>query len=175
MSLTLVTAASPFVTLDEAKLNSRVTHDDDDARIEGLIGAAIAYAERWTSRKFMPSTWDYALDVFPSGSISLPLAPVTSVVSFGYEDALGVPQIVAGYSRDGSALSLSGGWPNGSGIVVRFVAGDGDPEAIKIARQAVLMLVSHWYEARETASEKAMTEIPMGAHALLNLHRQMFV
>jgi uncharacterized phiE125 gp8 family phage protein len=172
MSLTLVTPAEMPVTVEEVRANSRIDGTADDDLIEGLIAAAVSYIESWTSRKFAPATWDYTADAFPTGAIYLPLSPVASVASIAYADANSDPQVVTGYTVDGVALSLAGGWPTGSSVVVRFVAGDGVPAAVK---QAVLLLVGHWYENRETASDKALPEIPMGAHALLNLHRQMFV
>ncbi len=172
MSLTLVTPAVWPVTVDDAKANSRVSYDDDDFLIAGLISAATSYAERWCSQKFAPETWDYALDAFPSGSIELPLSPVTSVASISYVDSNDEAATIAGFALNSGRVSVSGEWPSGSSVVVRFTAGNGVPAAV---RQAILLLVGHWYETRETASETAMAEAPMGAHTLLNLYRQMFV
>lgn len=172
MSLTIVTPAAAFVSVDDVRANSRIDGDEDDALIEGLISAAISYAERWTSRQFAPATWDYGINAFPEkgAAIDLPLWPVVSVASISYDD--GSPQELTAYTLEDGALSVSGDWPTGSEIVVRFIAGDGVPAAV---RQAILLIVGHWYEHRETASDTALSEIPMGAHALLNLHRQMFV
>lgn len=172
MSLMLVTPADLPVTVDDVRANSRIDDTDNDALIEGMIKAAMGYAEQWSSRKFAAATWDFGLSAFPLGSICLPLEPVTSVTSIAYLDSHGAPQTVTGYTLTGSDVSFEGGWPPGTEIVVRFVAGEGVPHEV---RQAILLLVGHWYESRETAGEAQMHEIPMGAHALLNLHRKMFV
>lgn len=41
--------------------------------------------------------------------------------------------------------------------------------------QATLMIVSHWYAHRESVSESAMVEVPMGAMHLLQPYRRMGV
>ncbi|MGU3496297.1 head-tail connector protein [Xanthobacteraceae bacterium A53D] len=39
-------------------------------------------------------------------------------------------------------------------------------------REAILMLVGHWYEQRGAASEAAMVEVPFGFHDLIARHRK---
>lgn len=184
MSLVLVEAADPAVTVSEAKANMRVDHDADDALIGTLIRAATAHAERWTGMAFEPSTWDLVLDRFPSAEIAVPLSPLVSVTSVTYVDEDGAEQTVAGSdfvadtaSRDGWIVPADGfAWPATlaaiNSVRVRFVAGRGTPDD---ARQAILLLVGHWYANREAATDAQRHEIPLGVNALLNLHRRLFV
>lgn len=176
MTLVLVTPASPSVTLAEAKVHLRIDDGDDDALVSALISAAVAHAERWTGIALEEAVWSLSLDGFPSGGIGIPLAPVISVDAVAYLDAEGATQSFADFYVAGQRVYPSSTWPatqaRAGAVTVEFTAGAGTPADV---RAAILLMIGHWYERREAASEKGMTEIPMGAYALLNLHRQLFV
>lgn len=53
------------VSIDEAKLHLRVTHDDEDTLIATLISAARLHAENYCRRAFVTQKWDLYLDAFP--------------------------------------------------------------------------------------------------------------
>jgi uncharacterized phiE125 gp8 family phage protein len=68
-------------------------------------------------------------------------------------------------------------WPDSLGIqnavTLTYTAGYGAtanlvPEGLKTA---IKMLVSHWYEHRETAAEKQLMTIPLAVESLLWQHR----
>jgi hypothetical protein len=73
MSLRLIQppAVEP-ITLDEAKVQARIDHDDDDALLEGFIGAAREWCEQFTSRVFITQTWRLTLDRFPVPGVMQP-------------------------------------------------------------------------------------------------------
>lgn len=183
MSLVLVAPGALAVSVEAVKANLRVDNDAEDALIEGLIRAATAHAERWTGIAFEAATWDMYLDAFPSAEIAIPLAPLVSVTSVSYVDADGALQTVSASdftvdsaSRDGWIVPADGfSWPammaTINAVTIRFVAGRGTPED---AKQAIHLLVGHWYANREAATEPQRHEIPMGVNALLNLHRRLF-
>lgn len=68
-------------------------------------------------------------------------------------------------------------WPSvrcqPNAITVRFVAGHGlNPGGIpEPLRQAILLMVGHWYESREAVTASAMSELPLGASALIAPYR----
>lgn len=185
MGLAIVTpAASDPVTTAEAKSHLRVEVSDDDTLISNLISAATELAQTITGRQFINATFDYTLDGFPSGDqIILPRSPLSSVSSITYTDADGNTGQVfssSSYTADTYhtpgrvALKYGASWPShrreANGVVIRFVAGYGAnttdvPEA---ARQAILLMVGHWYEHREAASELSLREVPMAARSLLD-------
>lgn len=177
MSLRLVTPPDGFpVTAAEAKAACRVLHDDEDGYFDLLIAAATDHVERFTGRAILPQTWEMVLDAF-SDAILIPRGPVTEIEAISYFDSDEAEQTVSTstYVLDdvsdpqwvvrGSAYS----WPvvadGVNNVTIRFVAGyETMPAALK---QAILLLVAHWYRNREAASDKAMAEMPHSVEALL--------
>lgn len=193
MGLSLVTAPTVYpVTLQVAKNHLRVDNDiiEDDALIMGLIAAATEYAETFTRRALISQTWDYKRDAFPNGDgFYLPLPALQSVTSITYTDSDGTSQtfssskyIVDTDSKPGRiALAYQQSWPVTRNIInavtTRFVAGYGDdpadvPESIRLA---MLLMIGHWYENRESVaalpSGMTFTECPESAKALMWQHR----
>lgn len=77
------------LTLDQAKAQCKVEHDDEDDLIEGLIIAAREQAEHLSGRPFITQVWEQVLDSFPCGAIELGKANVLSIVSVKYLDENG--------------------------------------------------------------------------------------
>lgn len=183
--MTLVRVLAPVeypVTVDDVKANSRIDGDDENVLIAGLISAAVARAEMETGRAFAPQTWRMVVDQFPAGEIVIPLGPIAGHVEITYADADGGEQVVPPddytvdtASADGRVIP-TGSWPTAAGTVgsvaVQFEVGADCPEDV---RQAILLMVGHWFEHREDASDKPLAAIPYGVTALLSLHRRMFV
>lgn len=183
--MTLIRISGPTVypvTLDEAEANSRIEPGGQDLHLLGLIAAATARVETETGRAFSEQTWEWVMDAFPAGEIVIPAGPIKSVISVIYTDAAGnqvtVPEAdyrVDTVSDDGRVIPVSG-WPAAgpgpNAVRVRFVLGQDCPADVK---QAILLLVGHWTQNREDASEEGLRSIPYGVKALLGLHRRMFV
>lgn len=184
MALVLITppAVEP-VDLLEAKLHLRVDGADDDALILSLIRAAREWCEHFTNRAFITQTWELWLDAWPAESvITIPLPPLQSVVSLKYLDEDGVEHtissddyVVDATSQPGRlALKSTAGWPSTAlypigGVRLRFTVGYGNsandvPECV---RQAIRLLVGHWYENRENSTTANLRQIPMAAEMLL--------
>lgn len=190
MSLTLVTApTSEPVTLSEAKAHLRVDFDEDDALIRNLIVAATDWVEGQTKRALITQTWDYSIDWgWPYRNampyIRLPLNPVASVTSITYVDGnspnptLTTAEYEVTLRQHGSfivpAYGVSWDTPRSvpSAIVVRFVAGESSaPQPLK---QAILILIAHWYEKREPTLGGigvATVEIPLTVESLISPYR----
>lgn len=192
MALSLVTApAVPPITVADAKLQCRIPHDDEDALIVGLVEAARSRAEAVTGRQLIQATWDLKLDTFPCGyELRLPKAPLIAVTSFSYVDTNGVTQVwgtsnyqvdaPVGPTADRGRIQAAFGtsWPpvrtdTLNAIAIRFVAGYGaDANDVPAAiRQAMLLMITTWYELRDDLALVASAPAPLGALALLTPYK----
>lgn len=166
--LTLQTApASEPITLDEAKVQIGIANGITyhDRYIENLITAARQKVEIDTGRAMINQTWDFVFDCFPLGldAIYLPKAPLSSVTHVKYYDTSNVQQTMATTvyktltTREPGEIRLKyqQAWPflySEAGVIeVRFVAGYGTTATSVPAglRQAMLMLMGHWFNNRE--------------------------
>ncbi|MGH9649596.1 MAG: head-tail connector protein, partial [Terriglobales bacterium] len=125
-----------------------------------------------------------------SSEIRIPRAPLKvngGIVHVKYLDAAGAQQtlaagtdyVVAARSEPARVMPAYGkswpgtrNWIDATGnypVEVRFIGGYGaDPKDVpENFRQAILLLVGHWYENREEVSEASLGQIPMAAEALL--------
>ena len=185
MTLRRVVAPTDFpVTLVEVKSHLRVEVDTEDDLLAIYIAAATAHAERYTGQAFAAQTWDEVLDAFPEAEIQLTRGPVASVDSVNYIDEDGAEQVVDSGDYEVDTVLPYGWvvpaadipWPTTmetiNAVWVRFVVGEIAHEDVK---HALLLIVGHWYQNRESASADNLREVPLGAMALLSLHRRMFV
>lgn len=177
------------VTLVEAKAHARVSHDDDDALLTGLLRAARQWCEHYTRRAFIAQSWALSLSTSPSKRfVELPRAPalgVTSVYLYDEED-VAILWDAANYyvdvGGDPARLVLREGavWPalirDVGGMVIEYTAGYGAdgvsvPHGIKLA---ILQLVTHWYEHRgEAITGEAIVKTPLTIEALLAPYRAL--
>jgi uncharacterized phiE125 gp8 family phage protein len=121
------------------------------------------------------------------GPIMLPKPPLVSVESIDYiEPATGELAtldparyvVVAGGRLQGSVEPVPGvGFPatraQHDAVRIDYTAGYGtSADAVPAAiGQAMLLLVGHWYRAREAATETPWSCLPLGVRALLTPHR----
>jgi len=183
--------ASEPITLAEAKSHLRVDFADDDTLIGALITAAREYCEDVLGRALMTRTLEGALDDEPDGdSITLPRPPLSSVRSIKFYDTDDVATTVdpADYLVDTTSepgrvvLNDGAEWPQvdlrpANAVVIEFDAGFGDePEDVPAKfRQAMLLMIGHWYTHREEVSvgSGSAMSIPFAASALLQVDRVM--
>lgn len=173
--------ASEVVTLEEAKAHLRVSHGDDDHYISTLINAAVEFASVASGRVLGEREYEVLFDGFPAGRLVIPVAPLQSIDAVEYLDHQGVAQPYSTYrvfgvnvASYGYILPESGfDWPATNGepesVTVSLTAGSNDiPRAV---RHAILLLISTWYELRESVSADDFKEIPFSVSALLLPHR----
>jgi uncharacterized phiE125 gp8 family phage protein len=152
------------ISLDEAKLHCRVDGDADDLLVSSLILAARLHIERCLDLALVSQSWSLYLDRWPDAHhVELPLAPLIGVDAvrlysptdtnvtldpglFAVDTLSRRPRLAR---RDGQSWPLPGRVING--IEIAFTAGYGvAAEDVPMpVRQALKMLVAHWYEARE--------------------------
>jgi uncharacterized phiE125 gp8 family phage protein len=168
------------VTRNEAKAHCRIDLNDDDALVDGLIKAAREWCENRIGQQFMPATWRLKLDRFPSWTIELPRPPLTAVSSVVYLDTAGASQTLSSslYRVDTDSMpgrltpAYSQLWPVTysvtSAVTITYTAGYASASAVpQSIKQAILLLVGHWYENREATSDANLREIPQAVESLL--------
>jgi hypothetical protein len=154
----------------------RLTMDRFPGRSErgryGFIGPSDILAGGWSC--------------FERHMIRLPRPPVQSIEAVKYYDPDGVLQTLAAneyhadLTREPARLAPAPGdgakgWPSAqrrmAAVQIEYTAGYGDaaavPESIK---NAILLMVGHWYENREEVIIGQAMPIPMGACSLLDMH-----
>jgi uncharacterized phiE125 gp8 family phage protein len=150
------------VTITEAKAQVNMANDNSqDTFLTSLIAPARAYVEKISTytlvagtRVFTFTQWGDFLEIF--------LRPITSVTSVGYIDEDGNAASYTGYLAPLGAYPLrvfpaaNDDFPtiaDGTTITVTVAAGALDSSSVEylIAKRAILLLIGHWFEYRESA------------------------
>ena len=177
------------VSLAEAKAHLRVDGSDEDTLIASLITSARVHIETTLGQALNTQSWSLFLDRWPAvATVSLLRAPVISVDAVKTYDADDVAtdfapeNYFADTVSDPPRLLLRGAtpWPQpgriGNGIEIAFTAGYGAaafdvPEPF---RQAILMLVAHWFENREMVALSGQpTKVPATVMSLITPYRRV--
>lgn len=179
-------AAMP-VTVPEVKANSRISGTVDDVLIGALIASAVDHLDGWSGilgRCLIEQVWTYSLRSWPAYGVALPFPDVSSVV-VKYRDENDTEQTFVGsnYRLVEGASGTEVEWVDGfsapsmtkrsDAISIEMTVGYGAdatfvPPAIK---QAILLLVGHWYENRETVVVGTIVaDLPFAVKALLAPH-----
>lgn len=188
--MTLVMTSGPLaepVSVADAKAHMRIDTDAEDALIASLIVTSRLHIEAALGLALLTQAWSYFVDAWPrSREIVLPLKPVQTVTTVRVWAQDGTSQTLAAetYTLDGEGmpprlvLSRSAALPapgrSASGIEIAFSAGFGDAgiDVPAPIRQALLLLVAHWFENREpNRIGAADTEIPHMISTLLAPYR----
>lgn len=186
MAAVLVQApASEPVSLAEAKAQLRVVGTDDDQLLAALITAARRVVEARTGLCLIAQAWLCLRDGWPEdGVIELPVAPLIDVEEigvFGEDDQKAVIDpahyIVDAASRPPRVL-LRGSrqWPrpgravNGIGLRVQAGFGPSAADVPQPLRQAVELLVAHFYAQR---GDEPGGGLPVSLGALLDPFRMV--
>ncbi len=187
LTITSVPGLEP-ITLAEAKEHLNYTESADDDYITSLIKAARKYAEHFQNRVFITQTWDLFCDAFPVGGVVLliPTTVLQTIDEIKYYDTDGVEQtwsdtlyqydITSKPARllpepDESYPDTQSGKMNA--VQITFTAGYG-PAASDVpeqTKQAMLLLIGHYYENREEVVVGVTpSAVPFAARALLTLN-----
>lgn len=190
MPLTIVTepATEPVTVADiNSFLRLTGTGASGDTIISGLISAARRYCEQIQNRAYIDQTLRLTIDGFPGRDyIDLPRAPVSTVASIVYYGTgnTAATMTAANYFVDTASspgrvhLAYGESWPSttlrpANGVVIQYTAGYGSAATSVPAevKQAIKLIVGHFWEHREETDIKELHEIPMGAESLLSLDR----
>lgn len=188
-------AAGEQIDIDTARRHCRITPEgsppahEDDALLEDVyIPAAREWCEDYAGVLMAQRQYEYVLDEFPAeNSIVLPIGPVTSVYEITYLDADGVEQTLAptDYTFDDVSvpqrvvLNPDVTWPETDAVInavrIGFYAGYDTPGTSptgfvlpRRARIAMLLVLTHLYENRGIAVDRALSEVPEGPKCWLD-------
>lgn len=170
------------VSLVDARVHCHVDEGEWDALLGGLIAAALAYCDGWRGvlgRCLLAQTWRVEFDCWEQ-CLRLPFPDVVAgsvVVTFvdadGAASALDagsydvLEDAVGGFVRFRDAYGGPGTLAEVGGVRVaaQFAAPEG---VVAQARQAMLLMVGHWFANREAVNVGNITSVlPMGAEMLL--------
>jgi uncharacterized phiE125 gp8 family phage protein len=174
----VLTSGPPLepVTVAEAKAHLRVDGSDEDTLIASLILTARLHLETTLGLALVVQSWRLLLDRWPlTKDLELPLRPLQAIDAVRVLPAEGAATVIdpANYLADTASvpprLVRTGViWPQpgkaANGVEIDFTAGYGALAADVPAplRQALLLLVAHWYENREPIAVGAPETIVPG-------------
>lgn len=187
LSITTQPATEPITTA-EAKIHLGIASAVTgwDTLIAALITAARKYVEDFTNRSLITTVWKLKLDSLPydQPSLQLPRSPLITVDSLKYYDNDGTEQTwdaanyIVSIDREPARVSLAYSivWPSAryraDAITVNFTAGYGSAGSVpQVFKQAILLIIGHWFEHRSEVEGGNLREIPLGVKALLEMYR----
>lgn len=185
-AVSVVTPADGLaITAVEMRDHLRIRSAVEDSYVESLIRAATTLIDgpSGIGAAMLPQSWRYALDAFPSGVLRLPGRGIASVASVNYVDETGGDQVMAPADyrlvakSNAARIEAVGVWPETAAQIgavwVDYQLGGTADEGLK---QALRLIVAHWYENREEFTNIGqMTQIPMGAKNILMRHNAQLV
>lgn len=190
---TSTAATIKALTVADAKTHLNVTHNEDDSLISDYIDAATKVLQDRCGRCFVEETRKLVMNGFDDKRyvhdrvIYLPRSPVSSVSSITYVNSsagttstlASTDYVVSAYDKPGRiSEAYNATWPTPrcqpNNVTVTYLTGSSTTTASVPAniKQALRMLVAHWYRNRESALVGTVsTEISMGLDALLESER----
>ncbi|WP_180966887.1 head-tail connector protein [Cohaesibacter celericrescens] len=161
------------VSLADIKAFLKLDSDAEDDLLRAFISSARVHLEHLTGRQFITQTWRVLLDGDLGRRISLPLQPVSNIVSAAIlsEDgdllSLATESFALYQSHNPALIVNSGGMLLTAGqrlqLDLETGYGPSDEDVPMPLKQALKMIVAEWYERRLIADP---TQLPTLAKAL---------
>ena len=161
------------VTLSQAKKQLEIADSDTshDTHLNLLIQAAREQFEHDTSLLCYTQTWTLTADSFWDEDLHLPHRPIQSLTSITYYDSANSTQTLATsvYALDAAQqkirLKYDQDWPytvdRWDAVTITYVGGYSTTATIPaIAKQAVLLLIAHYFEHRGDGLVDAVNTFP---------------
>lgn len=184
-SLLLTAPAVEPLSLTEAKAFLRVEHSADDELIAALAAGSRIHVETQTRRALITQSWRIVIDCWPEdGRLPVRPAPLQDVTAARVYDFDGHARMLdtqafvldpAGATLAFAPWALPQPGRLAAGIELDVTVGYGDaaidvPEPL---RQAIRLLVGHWYENRGLAALGTVTVLPGTVAALIAPYRMV--
>jgi uncharacterized phiE125 gp8 family phage protein len=175
------------VTLTEVKAQCRIDGTAEDTYLGTLITAAREYCEAIDWRAYLTQTIELWLEAWPhDDEIELPRPPLQSVTSVEYYDVNDAKYTLSPLDYYVDTIRVPGAvhlkylktWPvtqlrDYNAICVTYKAGATAAANVPaVIKQAMLLLIGHWYENREAVLVGTISKpIDFAVQALLEIDR----
>lgn len=158
------------VSLDEIRNYLRIDGNESDLLLESLITVARSYCENYQHRAYMTQT----LELTTSGYLfELPRSEeLQKIESIKINDAVIPEEWYTVWPGLLAVVELNA--LTEKPVIIRYVTGVDAAAAVPAeVKQAICLLVSHWYENRiaVTTESAAPKELPFGVKTLLDMGR----
>jgi uncharacterized phiE125 gp8 family phage protein len=157
---------SEIITVQDVKDYVRIDTSADDAIIGRMIEQARVWCENYISRDIVAKSRTYYVDK-TNGMFDLPFAPVASISSVTIE-GLAAEYTILGL--DNETIELDGG--AAENVKVTYLT-EGLTDGL--LKQALLQLVSTYYDNRSDFVMGSVNEIPTNVKSILSSYKSMFV
>jgi uncharacterized phiE125 gp8 family phage protein len=157
---------SEIVTTQDVKDYVRIDTDADDTIIGRMIEQARIWCENYISRDIVAKTRTYYVDR-TNGVFDIPFAPVNSITSVTVQGEAAEYTVLG---LDNETIELDGG--SAEQVKVSYsTTGLSDG----LLKQAILQLVSTYYDNRADYVSGSINEIPSNVKSILSSYKSMFV
>jgi uncharacterized phiE125 gp8 family phage protein len=157
---------SEIVTTQDVKDYVRIDTSADDAIIGRMIEQARIWCENYISRDIVAKTRTYYVDR-TNGVFDIPFAPVNSITSVTVQGEAAEYTVLG---LDNETIELDGG--SAEQVKVSYsTTGLSDG----LLKQAILQLVSTYYDNRADYVSGSINEIPSNVKSILSSYKSMFV
>lgn len=182
MTYTEAQPAVEPVSLTDAKEHLRIDTDftAQNDYVENLIVAARQYCEQLQHRRYITREITVVFDSFCE-SLKLPLVPIGEIVSVKYYDQnnqqqtldSGEYELVDGVIQPAydKTFPSTRAYYDSVEVVYECGYGEASSDVPMYIKQAILLIIGHWYEHREDSTVIKPESIPNGAISLLNMGR----
>ena len=189
--MSFVVTSSPVIepiSLSEAKAHLKVEVSADDTLINALVQAAREASEEYLNLRLITQTVEQRIDAFPTYmtnyQIFLDAQPVQSISSIIYKNEAGDDVTLSTDQYDLDRFSVlhsvyaksSVTWPiaidEKNAVKLTYVAGFGDTSASvpALIKQAMLLMLTHWYENRSDTVRKMPTQSQWCLYKFRKIH-----
>ena len=173
MKLITDVSAEP-IALSLLKEHLRLDPDDtsEDSTLSLYLSAARHYAQEVTGKLYGEQSWQVTLKKYYP-EVTFPISSITEITSVKYLDSDKVLQTLdsGSYSFDADLQTLTfTALFESEKINILFKAGE---TTIKpTVKNAILLLVGHLYENRESTTDLKLKNLPLGIINLLNTDKE---
>ena len=157
---------SEIITTQDVKDYVRIDTSADDAIIGRMIEQARIWCENYISRDIVAKTRTYYVDS-TNGVFDIPFAPVNSITSVTVQGEAAEYTVLG---LDNETIELDGG--SAEQVKVSYsTTGLSDG----LLKQAILQLVSTYYDNRADYVDGSINEIPTNVKSILSSYKSMFI
>jgi len=162
------TLGSEIITTTDVKNYVRIDTSADDALIDRMIIQARIWAENFISRDIVSKNRTYYIDNTDTGLFDVPFAPITSISEVSINNTATTNYEILGL--DNETIELDQG--SADRVKITYITSGLNDALIQ---QALLQLVSTYYDNRADFVSGSVSEIPTNVKMILSSYKTMFL